>query len=49
MSTDGVNPEVDNVEISEWLESLEYVLKNGSHEQAKEILGRLQIRAQEAG
>jgi pyruvate dehydrogenase E1 component len=52
MSNDGVNQsptEVDQVEIQEWLSSLEYVLKHGSNEQAKEILARLQIRAQEAG
>ena len=43
------NSEAEEVEIQEWLSSLEYVLKNGTEEQAKEILSRLQIRAQEAG
>jgi pyruvate dehydrogenase E1 component len=51
MSTDGVkqDPAVNEVEIREWLSSLEYVLKNGSNEQARNILQRLQIRAQAAG
>jgi len=41
--------EVDEVEIKEWLSSLDYVLKHGSEEQARKILQQLQIRAQEAG
>ncbi len=52
MSPDGVNnrsTEVDEIEVQEWLSSLEYVLKNGSKDQAQQILARLQIRAQEAG
>ncbi len=47
-----VNPqasEVDEIEIREWLSSLDYVLKHGSKEQARKILQQLQIRAQEAG
>ncbi len=49
---DGVknrNPEVEEIEIQEWLSSLDYVLKHGSTEQAQRILQQLQIRAQEAG
>ena len=52
MSTDGVNPqasETEEIELQEWLGSLEYILKNGSLEQARKILQQLQIRAQEAG
>jgi pyruvate dehydrogenase E1 component len=51
MSFDDVNMQsnVDDIEIQEWLESLEYVLKNGSREQAQRILAQLQIKAQEAG
>lgn len=51
MNSDGVSrsPEAEEIEIQEWLSSLEYVLKNGSDEQAKTILQRLQIRAQAAG
>ena len=41
--------EVDDIEIQEWLSSLDYVLKHGSLEQAQKILHQLQIRAQEAG
>ncbi|MCA9399344.1 MAG: pyruvate dehydrogenase (acetyl-transferring), homodimeric type, partial [Candidatus Omnitrophica bacterium] len=40
---------VDELEIQEWLSSLDYVLKHGSEEQAQKILQQLQIRAQEAG
>ena len=56
--TDGLNnelnsknrtSEVEEIEIQEWLSSLEYVLKHGSTEQARKILQQLQIRAQEAG
>ena len=43
------NPEVEDIEIKEWLGSLDYVLKHGSIEQAQKILEQLQIRAQEAG
>ncbi len=52
MSSDGVenrSTEVEEIEIKEWLSSLEYVLRHGSHEQAQKILAQLQIRAQEAG
>jgi len=52
MSADGSShrtPEVEDVEIQEWMSSLEYVLKHGSMEQAQKILQQLQIRAQEAG
>ena len=42
-------PEVDDLEIKEWMSSLDYVLKHGSLEQAQKILHQLQIRAQEAG
>ncbi|MFT5169765.1 MAG: pyruvate dehydrogenase E1 component, partial [Candidatus Omnitrophota bacterium] len=40
---------VDEAEVQDWMDSLEYVLKNGTPEQAQTILQRLQIRAQEAG
>ncbi len=40
---------VEEIEIQEWLSSLEYVLKHGTKEQAQRILQQLQIRAQEAG
>jgi len=52
MSSDGVNHEevnVNDIEIKEWLASLDYVLKHGSKEQAQNILAQLQIRAQQAG
>jgi len=52
MNPESVNDrstEVEDIEISEWLDSLEYVLQNGSLEQAHRILSRLQIRAQKAG
>ncbi len=53
MSSDGVvknqSNEVEDIEIQEWLSSLDYVLKHGSLEQAQKILAQLQIRAQEAG
>ena len=42
-------PDSEHVEIHEWLDSLEYVLKHGTKEHAQEILQQLQIRAQEAG
>ena len=34
---------IDEVEISEWLASLDYVLENGSEEQVKTILQQLQM------
>ncbi len=49
---EGVNhhtSEVEEIEIQEWLSSLDYVLKHGTKEQAHKILQQLQIRAQEAG
>src|SRR3990167_4225435 len=50
MSNENKNmTEVENIEIQEWLSSLDYVLKHGSLEQAQNILHQLQIRAQEAG
>jgi pyruvate dehydrogenase E1 component len=52
MSPDGVKhrtSEVEDIEIQEWLASLDYVLKHGTTEQAQKILAQLQIRAQEAG
>ncbi len=49
MPADKNNPQVDQQEIHEWMESLDYVLKHGSREQAQKILQQLQIRAQEAG
>ena len=52
MSLDGVNQEeinVNNIEIKEWLDSLDYVLTHGSKEQAQKILAQLQIHAQKAG
>lgn len=52
MSPDGVNPQAtdtDDIELQEWLSSLEYILKKGSLDQARKILQQLQIRAQEAG
>ena len=38
-----------DIEIQEWMSSLEYVLKNGTKDRAYNILKQLQIRAQEAG
>ncbi len=52
MSPDGVknqSNEVEDIEIQEWLASLDYVLKHGSLDQAQKILAQLQIKAQEAG
>ena len=52
MNSDRLNPQasqVEDIEIQEWLDSLEYVLKRGSLDQAQKILAQLQIRAQEAG
>ncbi|OGX27430.1 MAG: pyruvate dehydrogenase (acetyl-transferring), homodimeric type [Omnitrophica WOR_2 bacterium RIFCSPHIGHO2_01_FULL_48_9] len=49
---DGVNrksSEIEEIEIQEWLSSLDYVLTHGTKEQAKKILQQLQIRAQDAG
>jgi pyruvate dehydrogenase E1 component len=49
MSPDGVKNSYNEIEIQEWLSSLDYVLKHGSLEQAQKILHQLQIRAQESG
>ena len=52
MSSDSVNPhvsEVDQIELTEWLSSLDHILQRGSLDQAQKILAQLQIRAQEAG
>ncbi len=55
MSEDLVNQsskplsQAEQIEIQEWLQSLDYVLKHGSKERAHHILQQLQIRAQESG
>ncbi len=49
VNTPDPNSETENIEVQEWLSSLDYVLKHGSLEQAHKILGQLQIRAQEVG
>ena len=52
MNQDSVNQstsELDDVEVQEWLSSLDYVLTHGSMEQAQKILQQLQLRAQSAG
>ena len=41
--------EVDDIELREWLSSLDYVLTHGTKEHAENILQQLQIKAQEAG
>ena len=41
--------QIEDIEITEWMDSLEHVLQRGSLEQAQKILQRLQIRAQQAG
>jgi len=46
---DQQNKEVNDLELQEWLSSLEYILQNGSNEQAQRILAKLQMRAQQAG
>ncbi len=48
-NVNGKTYQVDEVEIRDWLASLDYVLKHGTDEQAQKILQQLQIRAQEAG
>jgi pyruvate dehydrogenase E1 component len=50
--SDGVKknvPVMDDVELKEWLASLDYVLNNGSPERVQYLLQQLQIRAQESG
>jgi pyruvate dehydrogenase E1 component len=44
----GLNEE-EKIELTEWMASLDYVLKHGSVEKAQKILEHLQIRAQESG
>jgi pyruvate dehydrogenase E1 component len=43
------NSEIEEVETSEWLYSLDYVLEHGGPERVKELLQQLQIRAHKAG
>ncbi len=43
------NPETEEVETSEWLYSLDYVLENGGPERVVELLQQLQIRAHKSG
>jgi pyruvate dehydrogenase E1 component len=43
------NPEIEEIETSEWLYSLDYVFEHGGPERVKEILQQLQIRAHKAG
>ncbi len=40
---------IDDVELKEWLASLDYVLSSGSPEKVQYLLQQLQIRAQESG
>ncbi len=52
MSEDAVKkpvPVMDDIELKEWLSSLDYVLNNGSPERVQYLLQQLQIRAQESG
>jgi pyruvate dehydrogenase E1 component len=42
-------PVMDDIELKEWLSSLDYVLNNGSPERVQYLLQQLQIRAQESG
>jgi pyruvate dehydrogenase E1 component len=43
------NPEIEEVETSEWLYSLDYVLEHGGPERVIELLQQLQIRAHKSG
>ncbi|MBF0491130.1 MAG: hypothetical protein HQL15_11080 [Candidatus Omnitrophica bacterium] len=43
------NPVIDEIELKEWLASLDYVLSHGSPERVQYLLSQLQIRAQESG
>jgi pyruvate dehydrogenase E1 component len=43
------NPEIEEVETSEWLYSLDYVFEHGGPERVRELLQQLQIRAHKAG
>ena len=40
---------MEEIELKEWLASLDYVLSNGSPERVQYLLQQLQIRAQESG
>jgi len=48
MSNNNIN-EFDEIELREWLESLEYVLQTHGPEKVKELLHNLDAYAQEAG
>jgi pyruvate dehydrogenase E1 component len=41
--------EASDIEIREWLDSLDYVIKNGGPERVQNLLERLQIHARQAG
>jgi pyruvate dehydrogenase E1 component len=43
------NPMMDDVELKEWLASLDYVLNSGTPDRVQYLLQQLQIRAQESG
>ncbi len=43
------NPVMDDVELKEWLASLDYVLNSGTSDRVQYLLQQLQIRAQESG
>jgi pyruvate dehydrogenase E1 component len=43
------NPEIEEIETSEWLYSLDYVFEHGGPERVRELLQQLQIRAYKAG
>lgn len=46
---DQANNSTEDIEITEWLESLDYVLKNGGPERAKQLLKEVQLHAYNAG
>jgi len=43
------NPVMDDVELKDWLSSLDYVLNSGTPDRVQYLLQQLQIRAQESG
>jgi pyruvate dehydrogenase E1 component len=43
------NPEIEEIETSEWLYSLDYVFEHSGPERVRELLQQLQIRAHKAG
>ena len=43
------NPEIEEIETSEWLYSLDYVLEHGGPDRVRELLLELQTRAHKAG